>query len=169
MHWILTLILFGTPLIPRQYLYLMKQVDPNLHVLVVVTPSRSKDSFYQEAITSGISYKIKVEGLEVKRLQDLASGLKTIFSESNPKAMLISQGKYMEDPMLLRFMVETAISKKIPLYATSEKQVRYGATFYFSLNEEQKVTLLYHPTTLKNSQLTLPQKEDWILIPFEAK
>ncbi len=150
----------------KQQLYLVKQVCPNCSVIGVLSVKDQNQDKAADLLKNASYYNLKVEVEFVKKINDLSKGLQSLI-DKKVELLFIFDDSVNGDPMALRFLVTKTQESKIPIVCGSEKQLQFGATYFFTINEEGQVIVKVKKAAANALKLALPEKEDLKIVMIE--
>jgi len=143
----------------KQQLYLLKQICPNCSVIGVIAVKDQSQEKAADLLKNSTYYNIKLEVEYVKKINDLSKGLQNLL-DKKIEFLWIFDDSVNGDPMALRFLVTKTQENKIPIICGSEKQLQFGATYFFTINNEGQVVVKVKKASANALKLTLPERED---------
>lgn len=150
----------------KQQIYLLKQLFPDCRTIGVIAVKDQSQEKAADLLKNSNYYNITVEVELVKKSTDLPKGLQALL-DKKVEILWIFDDSVNGDPMALRFLVTKTQESKIPIICQSEKQLQFGATFLFALNEEGKVIVKTKKAAVDILKLSLPEREDIQIIMIE--
>lgn len=157
MHFFILYLLFE--LTSKQQLYLTRQIFPERLVIGVISVKDQNQDKAVDLMKNSTYYNFTIEVEFVKKSSDLPKGLENLMGKK-VDILWIFDDSVNGDPMALRFLVTKTQESKIPIICQSEKQLQFGATFLFSVNEEGKAIVKAKKAAVSALKLTLPERED---------
>lgn len=150
----------------KQQLYIAKQICPSCQIIGIIAVKDQSQEKVADLIKNSSYYSYKIEVEYIKEKTDLPKGLQALL-DKKIEVLWIFDDSVNGDPMALRFLVTKTQESKIPIICQSEKQLQFGATFLFKLNEEGKVIVKAKKAAVNVLKLSLPEREDIQIIMIE--
>lgn len=150
----------------KQQLYLVKQLFPNCRTIGVIAVKDQSQEKAADLVKNSSYYNINIEVEIVKKSIDLPKGLQALL-DKKIEVLWIFDDSVNGDPMSLRFLVTKTQESKIPIICQSEKQLQFGATYYFTVNKEGKAVVKAKKAAVNVLKLSLPEREDIQIIMIE--
>lgn len=150
----------------KQQLYLAKQLFPNCRVIGIIAVKDQSQQKASDLLKNSNYYNLTVEVELVKKSADLPKGLQALL-DKKIEVLWIFDDSVNRDPMALRFLVTKTQENKIPIICQSEKQLEFGATYYFTVNEDGKAIVKAKKAAINVLKLPLPEREDVQIIMIE--
>jgi ABC-type uncharacterized transport system substrate-binding protein len=148
----------------RQELFLVQKLCPSCVSVGVVAAKGENQDRVGELEKASIYYNIAIEKENPKKAGDLPAAFANLLKK-NINILMVFDDSVMGDPNAMRFVISQALEKGIPVICGSDKQLSYGATFYFAVKPDGSVFVKVKKAALESLKLTLPPPEE---IPVEV-
>lgn len=142
----------------KQQLFLTKQIFPQSQTIGVIAVKDQSQDKAAELVKNSSYYGLKVEVEVVKKSTELPKGLQALL-DKKIDILWIFEDSVNGDPMALRFLVTKTQETRIPIICQSEKQLQFGATILFTVNEDGQAIVKAKKAALSALKLELPESE----------
>lgn len=143
----------------KQQLYLAKKLFPQCQTIGVIAVKDQSQERAAELAKNSPYYGLRVEVEIVKKSIELPKGLQALL-DKKIDLLWIFEDSVNGDPMALRFLVTKTQETKIPIICQSEKQLQFGATVLFTINEEGQAIVKARKAALEALKLELSGAEE---------
>ena len=151
-------------LIARQELFLVQKLCPSCTIIGIMAAKGEQQDRIGELAKASIYYNFAVEQENPKKTGDIPEAFANLLKK-NINILMVYEDSLMGDPNAMRFIISQALEKGIPVICGSEKQLSYGATFYFATKADGTALIKVKKAALESLKLTLPPPEE---IPVEV-
>ncbi len=146
----------------KQELFLARQLCSNCKVIGVIAVKDQYQDKVADLIKNSAYYNFKIEIEYIKKSIDLPKSLQNLI-DKKIEILWIFNDSVNGDPLSLRFLVTKTQELKIPIVCEDEKQLQFGATYLFDLNEEGQVIVKIKKAALTALKIDIPEKEGLLI------
>jgi ABC-type uncharacterized transport system substrate-binding protein len=147
----------------RQELFLVQKLCPGCTTIGVLTAKGENQDRVGELEKASIYYNFTIEKEMPKKTAEIPEAFANLLKK-NISILIIYEDSLTGDPNTMRFIISQALEKKFPVICGSEKQLAFGATFFFAKKPDGSVYVKVKKAALEALKLTLPPPEE---IPIE--
>ena len=148
----------------RQELFLVQKLCPNCTTIGIMVAKGEQQDRVGELEKASIYYNFAIEKENPKKTADLPAAFANLLKK-NIHILWVYEDSVTGDPNAMRYIISQTLDKGIPVICGSEKQLSYGATFFFATKPDGSVFVKVKKAALESLKLTLPPPEE---IPVEV-
>jgi len=148
----------------RQELFLVQKLCPNCITIGIIVAKGEQQDRVGELEKASIYYNFAVEQENPKKAADLPAAFASLLKK-NINILMVYEDSVTGDPNAMRYIISQALEKGIPVICGSEKQLSYGATFFFAVKADGTALIKVKKAALESLKLTLPPPDE---LPVEV-
>lgn len=148
----------------RQELFLVQKLCPTCTTIGIMVAKGEQQERVGELGKASIYYNFAIEQESPKKTGDIPVAFGSLLKK-NINILMIYEDSLTGDPNTMRYIISQALEKGIPVVCGSEKQLSFGATFYFANKPDGSAFVKVKKAALESLKLTLPPPEE---IPIEV-